>query len=253
MRLPPSPLTGVLVFLGYLACFYGVWIVTSVDYEAIGDSADNLLKWYVAPTWVGGLFLAIAVSWLGWWRPVLFEKERARPRWIVIAPAYMLVLAVVFAIISDFSALTGSMILWLALGSLGVGFAEEISSRGALITGFRARYTEPMVWFLSCLLFALLHLPNWFFGVGPAAVGQVLMAFGAGSVLYLLRRFSGTLLWAIGLHAIWDFVAIGGEAPGAVGGLVLLNSLLGLVLGALLIRRERDRRIEQVGVPPLTA
>lgn len=251
MRLPPRPLTGVLVFVGYLACFYGVWFVTSVDYESIGDSADSLLKWYVAPTWVGGLFLAIAVSWLGWWRPVLFEKERARSSWIVIAPAYMLVLAIVFLFTSDYSVLTGGMIPLLVLGSLGVGFAEEVSSRGVLITGFRARYGEPMVWFLSCLLFALLHLPNWFFGLGPAAMGQVLLAFGGGSVFYLLRRFSGTLLWAIGLHAVWDFATIGGEAPAVLSPLVLLNAALGLVFGVLLIRRERGRRTEQVGVPAL--
>ena len=110
-----------------------------------------------------------------------------------------------------------------------------------------------MVWFLSCLLFALLHLPNWFFGLGPSALGQVLLAFGGGSVFYLLRRFSGTLLWAIGLHAMWDFATIGGEAPNAAAALVLLNAVLGLVLGVMLVRRERGRRLEQVGVPALAA
>ncbi|GAB89224.1 CPBP family intramembrane glutamic endopeptidase [Gordonia rhizosphera] len=253
VRHAPRPQTAIVVFLIYLALFYGVWIVTGVDYETIGDSAGHLLKWYVAPTWVGGLFLIIAVSWLGWWRPVLFEKERAQPRWILLAPAFAVVTLVVLALTADFSGSTGAMFAALFLGSIGVGVAEEVSTRGVLITGFRARLTEPWVWFYSCLLFGLLHLPNWVFGAGPGAVGQVLMAFGAGSTFYLLRRVSGTLIWAMVLHAAWDFVTIGGDLPGGVGALVIVNSILGLVVGIVFLRRQRGQMVEQAGVPTAAA
>jgi membrane protease YdiL (CAAX protease family) len=49
------------------------------------------------------------------------------------------------------------------------------------------------VWFVSTLLFALLHLPNWVFGAGPIAVVQVLTAFFAGSMLCLTRLVTGSL------------------------------------------------------------
>jgi membrane protease YdiL (CAAX protease family) len=247
MRRPPTPAVGLVVFLLYLVFFYGVWIVTDVEYADIGDSADTLLKWYVGPTWVGGLFLIVAVTWLGWWRPVLYERERARPRWIILAPAYTVLLAIAVALFGDFSAVTTGMWVLLFLGSLGVGFAEEVSSRGVLIAGFRARLSEPWVWFLSCLLFGLLHLPNWVFGSGPSAAGQVLLAFGVGSTFYLLRRFSGTLLWCMGLHAFWDSCTVGAEVPGGLSAFFILNAIIGLVVGILFIRRERGRRVEQAG------
>ena len=77
------------------------------------------------------------------------------------------------------------------VGSLLVGFCEETATRGVLVVGFRAAYSEPKVWFLSTLLFGLLHLPNWAFGAGPGAVGQVVLAFGGGTMLYLTRRLPG--------------------------------------------------------------
>lgn len=249
MRNPPRPLTGLLVFLVYLTFFYGVWIVTSVDYNSIGDDPGTVLRWYVAPTWIGGAFLALAVTWLGWWPPVIRERERARPRWILVAPAFWLLLALLALFIGDYSRLTAGMLLLLLAGSLGVGFSEEIATRGVLLTGFRARFTEPWVWFSTCLLFGLLHLPNWFFGAGPSAAGQVLMAFGAGSTLYLLRRASGSLIWAMALHALWDFAVFAGEGSDSLAALVLLNAAIGIVVGAIFVRRERGQQIEQAGVP----
>ena len=81
MRMAPRPRTAVLVFLGYLVVFYGVWAITGVDYTRIGDTADTVLKWYVAPLLFGAVFLVIAVTALGWWRPALLETQKATPRW----------------------------------------------------------------------------------------------------------------------------------------------------------------------------
>jgi hypothetical protein len=92
-----------------------------------------------------------------------------------------------------------------------VGFCEELATRGLLITGFRAAWTEPRVWFVSTLLFALLHLPNWVFGAGPIAVVQALTAFFAGSMLYLTRRVTGSLIPAMLLHGLWDFSSFIGD------------------------------------------
>ena len=93
MRLAPRPRTAVLVFLGYLVVFYGVWAITGVDYTRIGDTADTVLKWYVAPLAFGAVFLVIAVTALGWWRPALLGTRRAAPRWLLIGPAFMAVAA----------------------------------------------------------------------------------------------------------------------------------------------------------------
>jgi membrane protease YdiL (CAAX protease family) len=91
------------------------------------------------------------------------------------------------------------------LGAIGVGFGEEMINRGTLLVGLRTKYSEGKVWFFSTFAFAALHLPNALFGasVGPT-IGQFFFAFIVGSLLYSIRRLSGTLLLAMFLHGLWD-------------------------------------------------
>jgi membrane protease YdiL (CAAX protease family) len=243
VKVRPRPLTGVLCLLAYLAAFYGVWIVNDVDYGAIGDSADTLLKWYVMPLVAGAIVLVIAATVLGWWRPALVEPAEARlPRWVLVPGLLMAVLAVAALLSKDYSSTTATMLVWLVLGSVGVGFGEEMANRGLLLTGLRGALTEPWVWFFSCLCFGLMHLPNWAFGEGPIAAGQVFLAFLAGSTLYLLRRGTGLLIWAMALHGFWDFSTFIGEGGDWVA---LVNPALGvvaLVMVFVVLRRERGVR-----------
>ncbi|MEQ6902081.1 CPBP family intramembrane glutamic endopeptidase [Nocardioides sp. YIM 152588] len=250
----PRPLTALIVFGLYLVAFYGVWAVTGVEYDDIGDSASTLAKWYVAPLAASAVVLAVATTVLGWWRPVLSETQRSAPWWCWIPAAFMLAAVLAYLLTGDFES-SASYLLLLAAGSIGVGFVEETATRGVLITGFRGRYTEPVVWFWSCALFGLLHLPNWAFGLGPGAVGQVVLAFMAGSALYLLRRASGSLLPAMALHALWDFGTIGGEVDSQVVQLLpVINGLLALVLGVAFIVTQRGLRVPVAGwTPPGTA
>ena len=61
----PKPLTGILVFLGYLVVFYGVWIINGVEYDNTSDSADTILKWIAAPLAAGAVYLVVVVWALG--------------------------------------------------------------------------------------------------------------------------------------------------------------------------------------------
>ncbi|WP_395692454.1 type II CAAX prenyl endopeptidase Rce1 family protein [Nocardioides sp.] len=90
------------------------------------------------------------------------------------------------------------------------------------------------------LLFGLMHLPNWVFGGGPAAVGQVGLAFLSGTTFYLLRRGTGTLLLAMVLHGFWDCAALV-DTGGAI--LAFVNIPVGIasvVLALVLTRLDRD-------------
>jgi hypothetical protein len=62
VRSLPKPLTGVLVFIGYSVVFYGVWIITGVEYGNLSESSSTILKWIVAPLAAGAVYLLIAVS-----------------------------------------------------------------------------------------------------------------------------------------------------------------------------------------------
>ena len=60
--------------------------------------------------------------------------------------------------------------------------------------------------FLISALFGMSHLINIARGANRAAtIGQVFTAFLAGTVFYILRRTTGSLVWAMLLHGLWDF------------------------------------------------
>ncbi|GAB3305639.1 CPBP family intramembrane glutamic endopeptidase [Pseudoclavibacter terrae] len=204
-RLAPRVWLGVVAYLTYLAVFYGVWIANGIDYPRIGDNADTLWKWYVAPTLAGAVVISIIVTVYGWWRPAVFEERKRMPKWAWAFPVILVAVALANLLLGDTSRFTPTMWLLLAAGSLLVGFNEELLTRGQLIVALRSRFGELGVWFFSTLLFGLLHLPNTIFGTGPLGVSQVFITFVIGSALYLLRRVSGTLIAAMALHALWDF------------------------------------------------
>jgi len=205
IRITPRVRWGIVAYLVYLAVFYGVWIANRIDYTHIGDNAETLWKWYVAPTLAGAVVISIIVSVYGWWRPALFDDRKRMPAWVWVFPAVLVFTTIANLLLGDSSRFTPTMWLLLTAGSLLVGFNEELLTRGQLIVALRSRFGELGVWFFSTLLFGLLHLPNTLFGTGPVGVSQVFITFIIGSALYLLRRVSGTLIVAMALHALWDF------------------------------------------------
>jgi membrane protease YdiL (CAAX protease family) len=104
-----------------------------------------------------------------------------------------------------------------------------------------------MVWFFSTLLFGLMHLPNWVFGAGPAATAQVAFTFGAGTILYLTRRLTGSLIFAMALHGIWDFSSFWGEPALLTSAFPFINFIAALVLVYFLLRKDKGVHLPQAG------
>ncbi|MGR2751946.1 CPBP family intramembrane glutamic endopeptidase [Agromyces arachidis] len=252
MRVSPRPWIGFAVVLAYMLVGALVWILTGVDYPRISESAGTLLLWYVLPLAVGAVLLIVATSLLGWWRPALFEK-RPGPRWIMVGPVLMIAVAIGVLLGKDLSQVPLQMWVLATVGSILVGFCEELLTRGILLVALRGRFRELLSWFLSTLMFGLMHLPNLFFGQTGAIV-QVFLAFASGTMLYLARRSSGTLIFAMAVHAIWDFAQFTGvrtEAGDYVGvlGSGALN-VLALILLIFSLRADRGAKVEQYGVEP---
>ena len=208
---------GILLYLGYLAVFFTTWAVNGVDYMRIGENAQTTKLWYALPTLFGCAFLVVAISFLGWWRIVLFDQSRSGPRWIWVLPAVMaaIILNNFFGLPSG--RLSTELLLWSSLGAVGVGFGEEMITRGSMIVGLRSRFSEGRVWLISTLLFSALHVPNVMFGLPISQMPiQVLLTFIMGSGFYVIRRMSGTLILPMVLHGLWDSslfltVATGGQ------------------------------------------
>lgn len=201
----PSVRLGWLLFAGYLAIFFATWTINGVDYTRIGESVETTKLWYAIPTLAGCAFLVVCISLLGWWRTALFDRWRCGPAWVWILPAVMALIILNNFLRVPSGQLSGALLLWSLLGAVGVGFGEEMATRGSLIVGLRSRFSEGKVWLFSTLAFAALHVPNVIFGLPLSAVPvQVVLTFIMGSGLYVMRRISGTLILPMILHGLWD-------------------------------------------------
>lgn len=245
MKVAPRPLIAVLAVVGYAAIMAAVWAVTGTDYEAVGDTADTLLKGVVFTVSAAALFTALLTTWLGWWRPAIKEDRVIAAKWTLIVPGLMAIVAASNIAAIDFGNVSASYLLVLVLGVCLVGFGEELTCRGVALVGMRGRFSEVGSWLLTSLLFGLLHGINVFFGQSLAAtIQQIFFAAMMASALYLARMGTGTLITAMVIHAMWDGGTLGVAGSGATASLV---GVLGIplmllaVVFAFLTARRMDR------------
>lgn len=239
----PPLRTGILLYLGYLAIFFTTWAVNGADYQRIGESVDTTRLWYALPTLFGSTFLVVGISALGWWRAALFDKARSGPAWAWALPIGMAaIIAHTFWTLPT-DKVSAELWMWSMLGAVGVGFGEEMITRGSMVVGLRSRFSETQVWLWSTLLFSALHAPNVAFGLPLWAMPvQLLLTFVMGSGLYAIRRLSGTLLLPMLLHGLWDsglFLHMAaGHTPSAIQ-----FAVYPLALACLVAVLRRDRAI----------
>lgn len=208
MRIKPSALSSLVAIAGYMVVVFTVWVVTGLKYDQVGDTVENVQKGVVLSMALGAVYLIAVTSFLGWWRPAIHEPRKAGGGWMWIIPVLLLLGAVGNLATTKWGEIDGvaSYALWLAIGTLMVGFNEELLTRGLAIVGGRGSMHEKWVWVFSGVIFGLLHVPNAFFGQSVGGtVQQVVFAFGVGLMYYVTRRLAGTLILTMGLHAIWDY------------------------------------------------
>jgi membrane protease YdiL (CAAX protease family) len=227
------PLLGVLAIpIGYALFVVMAQAILGIDYEKIAFTATNIFFAVIIPVSVGSAILVLVTSVLGWWPEVLHDSLPVRP-WLAALPAGM---ALVALLIIDYLAMPGLGLGYLAaatVGTLLVGFSEELLTRGLLLTGLRSLTTERWAWFWSSLTFGALHILTALAGRAlPLSLAQAAATFVLGTLLYLARRGSGGIVVPMVLHALWDFALfteIGAKANG------LPPNTAGMVLGVFFI------------------
>lgn len=246
LRVRPRVWIGLAIWLAYTAIVFIVGKLSGVPYTDLGKDGGTLFLGAGLSLIVGAIFLAITTSLLGWWRPALFDRKHSA-RWPIFVPALMVVALLINLASTDWGSYDGAFFA-ASIVLLLVGFTEEVATRGLLLTSLRSRFGELWVWFISTAAFALMHLINALNGQSLGmTLTQVGMAFLGGTVFYILRRTTGTLIWAMLLHGLWDFstFAVGHGTPGplaALGGTVnLIAGIAGLAVVAFVIRGSKER------------
>jgi membrane protease YdiL (CAAX protease family) len=242
LKWKPTAQLGIFLYLGYLAIFFGTWYINKVDYPRIGESIETIRLWYAYPTLFGSAFLLVALSVLGWWPIVMFDKVKSGPKWVWIFPIAMTLVIIHAFSQLNFSNISAELWLWTLLGALGVGFGEEVINRGGLIVGFRSGFNEIKVWLFSTLLFSAMHVPNVLAGLPMERMPiQVLFTFIIGSGFYVVRRVSGTLIIPILLHGLWDSsIFITSATGGTPSAFSLLMYPLAIVCIIVVLRKNKS-------------
>ena len=145
-------------------------------------------------------------------------------------------------------------LLALGVGTLLVGFSEELLTRGTGLVGLRGGFGEALSWFFSCLIFGLIHALNVFFGQSlGSTVQQIVFAFLAGTVFYLTRRVSGTLIVCMVLHAWIDFTtfafadaATDAESPFLILGFAQWAAFILAIVGVIVVLRRGTAQQNEV-------
>lgn len=231
LRVTPRIWIGLAIYVGYVLVIFTVTKLVGVPYTDIGTSAESTWKGAVIDLAVAAVLLAITTSLLGWWRPALFERARSHHKWPIFVPILMFVVAIANVVNTNWTKFDASFLL--ALLSLGVlvGFCEELMARGLVLTALRSQLREGWVWFLSSLLFGLMHLVNAALGAPFLnSLSQAGLAFASGTAFYILRRVTGSLIWAMLLHGLWDVSVFAvGFAPNGTAWASFLAPVVGLL------------------------
>lgn len=220
----------VLVTVAYLFLFLVASVViVKLGHSALSDTGQNVATdaravtvALVLPEVAGALIITLFVASLAWF-PKLFRRHDRRGQWWMwIAPAMMVVAAVVRLVGTKWSVYSGSAVVVILVLGVLVGYTEELIARGVNVRLLqRGGYGERTVMIASSALFALMHSVNAIGGGKPTEIGATVgFAFFFGAAMYLTLLVTGSLIWAMVFHAITDpttFLASGGVDSGTLG------------------------------------
>ncbi len=229
-----------MVTVVYAAMYQGIGWVTGTLFSGVVDEKNlfgdptSVLVGVALPIVIAGGITLLFVWSIGW-LPTIFARQPIAGRpWMWIAVVLVLIPIVIRLVATNWSAYSMQVVLAVLLLGLCIGFAEELITRGIGVNLLRrGGYSERVVMLLSSLLFALLHSTNIITGQSPLLVLiTVVYTFGFGAMMYLSMRVTGSLVWAMLLHAATDpttILATGGidSTGGAAGdaGLLTIASL----------------------------
>ncbi len=215
MRVHPRVWIGFAIWVGYVLVIFVVTKLSGVPYPEIGTSAESTWRGAVLDLAVGAVLLVITTSLLGWWRPALFERKRSHHKWPIFVPIIMLVVASLNIFNTDWSKFDASFLLVAGRARCARRVQRGADVARPVLTAFRSRLPKAGRGSSRALLFGAMHLVNAALGapLGEHTL-QVGLAFASGTAFYIVRRVTGSLIWAMAAARLWDVSVFAvGHAP----------------------------------------
>jgi uncharacterized protein len=234
----------------------GIFIIEVGTMVAIrGLVASNTATWwqYLMPfalVLVPGLFVAVMLTRLGWWRRAGFTPVWDWRHLYLIVPLALTLALPAAGLSARGVKPTTAIVLALQIAFMLIDvFMEEVTYRGVILEAL-ARYCTLWRVLISAAVFGLSHVDN-FFVPGAETLGVWYQIFEAGliGVLFAGVRLRMHAIWpVIAVHAAYDFMlllAFGhafSVAPTVPGFVVDTMVNLGLAgVGLFLVRSQPDR------------
>lgn len=211
--------TAALVVVLYLFGSIAITLFVGIFLGGVGGSENqtNIDSWVdnslIANLIVTAILLFVSlVLFKDSRKDIFFERTAfylSRLYWAIplidIGVALFALFNVEYSLIS-----VGSIFLVLA-AALSIGFNEEVVTRGILLVGLRNdKISEWKVYIITLVVFSLLHLINL---VAGGNITEIIVQFAGGTIFYVARRVSNTLILPIFMHALYDFAFVLLDGP----------------------------------------
>jgi membrane protease YdiL (CAAX protease family) len=157
---------------------------------------------------VGAVLLLGFLFSVGWVRQIFAgQQTHVHGRWWMwVAPVLVLIPIVLRIVGIDYASYGPGVVATTFAVGLLIGFTEELLFRGIVVKIMRdGGHREWTVAVASAGLFALSHAVNLLSGQPVLTVAlTVVFTFGFGLMMYLVMRVTGSIIWAMVLHALTD-------------------------------------------------
>ena len=207
-RLKPTLLNALIIVVVYIVFLSLLQKLSGVPYADITKSSVNMLYFVLIPVVIGSLVLTIIALWSGWWKDLWRDKYQIKDHaWMHIFLIIVVVQIMANFVSGNISSLDAQFIIYAFLGTVFVGYSEELLTRGLLVRGARGSgFSEVKVFLIVMLVFGCIHGINIINGQSVIiTLEQMLTAGLTGGVFYTVFRKSGFLVIPMALHGLYDF------------------------------------------------
>lgn len=192
----------LLAFVAWVAItVLGGKLLGDGQHHPLIDTVSHGLAWNIV---AAAIFIYVVNRWQGWGDTGLVRPHWASSIRLAWLPLLYIAIGMGFSIILGLPPVT--VMFWLALNTLFVGFSEELMFRGVILQTARQHTCVWPAILITSLAFGGIHSLN-VFGTGDlrGALVQSAAAFLSGLIFIALRLRTGSLWPSIALHALWDF------------------------------------------------